>query len=257
MSGGRVAGRVAVVTGAARGIGRAIATVLAREGAQVFVADRDVAGGQTTAAAIIDGGVAAALPVDVTDLGSTEAMAASVVSQAGGIDIVCSNVGMYPETPLVEMTPSQWEEVLSVNLTGGFLVLRAWLHPMVEAGWGRVVFTSSITGNRTVVPGMAHYAAPKAGLNGRIRAAAVELAPHGITVNGVDPGTVLTEGRGELGPDFIERTSRGIPLGRLAEPKDVAHAVLYLASEEAAYVTGQTIIVDGGQTLPESGMTAA
>lgn len=257
MTAGRVAGKIALVTGAGRGIGRAIARMLGHEGASVVTADLDLKQAELTAQAIMEGGGSAmALGVDVTDPASTEAMAAGAVAREGGLDILCSNVGIYPVVPLLEMTVTEWERVISVNLTGGFLTLRACLPYLVATGAGRVVFTSSITGNRTAVPAMAHYAASKAGINGLIRSAAVELASYGVTVNGVEPGTVMTQGLVELGQDFIDRTSRGVPLGRLATPEDVAHAVLYLASDESAYVTGQTIVVDGGQVLPESGMTA-
>lgn len=249
----RLEDRVCVVTGAARGIGRGIAHVMAREGAVVVVADIDGAEAEIVAQGIMHSGASAtALALDVTDVRSTEAMARAVADRYGRLDILCSNVGVYPESPLLEMTIAEWERVLAINLTGGFSVLRACLPHLVEAEDGRVVFTSSVTGNRTAVPGMAHYAASKAGLNGLIRAAALELASHGVTVNGVEPGTVFTEGLHKLGDDFAERASRGIPLGRLASPEDVAHAVAYLASAEAGYVTGQTIVVDGGQILPEA-----
>jgi 3-oxoacyl-[acyl-carrier protein] reductase len=142
--------------------------------------------------------------------------------------------------------------VLGVNLRGCFLAIQACARPMRAQGYGRIVLTSSITGPRVSSPGHAHYSASKAGINGLIRAAALELAPSGITVNGVEPGNILTEGmRAERAPEYIRAMARSVPLGRLGTPQDVAHAVLFLASDEAAYITGTTIVIDGGQILPE------
>jgi 3-oxoacyl-[acyl-carrier protein] reductase len=142
--------------------------------------------------------------------------------------------------------------VLAVNLRGTFLAAQACLRPMKAQGYGRMVFTSSITGPRVTSPGHGHYSASKAGTNGFIRAAALEFAGYGITVNGVEPGNILTEGmKQHRSPEFIRGMEESVPLGRLGTPRDVANAVLYLASDDAEYVTGTTIVVDGGQTLPE------
>jgi 3-oxoacyl-[acyl-carrier protein] reductase len=182
-----------------------------------------------------------------------EGMARYAIENFGQLDILCANAGIFPETPLDEMTEADWDRVLDINLKGVFLSVKACLPHLKTRPSARILITSSITGNRTGISGLAHYAASKAGINGFIRTAAMELAQHNITVNGVEPGNVLTEGmESQLGQDYIDAQTEAIPLGRMADPEDIAHAMLFLASEEADYVTGQTIVVDGGQTLPES-----
>ena len=172
----------------------------------------------------------------------------------GAIDVLVHNAGILPFQSLETMDDRDWSHVLEVNLTSAFRLTKACLPHMKERGSGRVLFTSSVTGNRTGVPGFAHYCASKAGINGFIRSAAMELAPYGITVNGVEPGLVLTPGA-EAGttPEERDVMARFVPLKRWGTPMDIAHAMLYLASEGASYVTGQTIIVDGGAILPENG----
>ncbi|WP_191058597.1 SDR family oxidoreductase [Geminicoccus harenae] len=244
---GRVADRVAVVFGAARGIGAAVATRLAEEGAKVWIADRRVEG-QATAKAIGGRYLACDLAVEADIQGVID----TVLAEHGRLDICVQNAGIFPETLIDGISAAEWDQVLGVNLRGSFLAVRAAFAPMKRQRYGRIVLTSSITGPRVVPPGHAHYAASKAGLNGLIRAAALEGAPFGITVNGIEPGNVLTEGmQSERSQEFIDGMARAIPLGRLAGPRDVAHAFLFLASDEAAYITGTTIVVDGGQTLPE------
>ena len=154
---------------------------------------------------------------------------------------------------LPDIAVEEWDAVLGVNLRGCFLAIQACARPMRAQRYGRIVLTSSITGPRVSSPGHGHYSASKAGINGLIRAAAIELAPDGITVNGVEPGNILTEGmQAERSPEYIGAMARSVPLGRLGTPQDVAHAVLFLASDEAAYITGTTIVIDGGQILPEA-----
>jgi 3-oxoacyl-[acyl-carrier protein] reductase len=175
------------------------------------------------------------------------------VARYGRLDILCANAGIFPEVTLEEMTEADWDRVLDINLKGVFLSVKACLPALQEQEGGRIVITSSITGNRTGISGLAHYAASKGGINGFIKTAAMELAPYHITVNGVEPGNILTEGmEAQLGADYIEAQEEAIPLGRMGDPQDIAHAMLFLASDEARYITGQTIIVDGGQILPES-----
>ena len=170
----------------------------------------------------------------------------------GRVDILCQNAGIFPQTGLIDIPMAEWDEVLAVNLRGCFLAVQAVLPAMRANRYGRIVLTSSITGPRVVPHGHAHYAASKAGIVGLIRAAALENAAFGITVNGVEPGNVLTEGMvAERDQSYIDMMAQDIPMGRLAAPRDVAHAVLFLASDEASYVTGTTIVVDGGQLLPE------
>jgi len=164
------------------------------------------------------------------------------------------NAGIFPYAPLESMDDDAWRQVTDVNLTGAFRLTRACIPAMKERGGGRILFTSSVQGNYVAVPGCAHYAASKAGLTGLIRAAGLELAPHGITVNGVEPGLVLTDGVAEaLSERRRDLMAQYVPLKRWGKPLEIAHAMLYLASEEASYVTGQTLVVDGGALLPQNG----
>lgn len=235
---GRVAGNAALVIGGARGIGAAIATRLAEEGAHVAIADR-LAGPD-----VID--------TDISKKEDAERAVAETVARFGTLDILVQNAGIYPWTLIENIEPDEWDRVLAVNLKGTYLAARAALPVMKAKRAGRMIFTSSITGPRVTSPGHGHYSASKAGINGFIKAAALEFSGYGITVNGVEPGNILTEGmKAERSPAFIRSMEEAVPLGRLGSPRDIANAVLFLASEDASYITGTTIIVDGGQTLPE------
>ena len=252
---GRVQDKVAIVIGAAQpeGIGAGIARRLAEEGAVVTVADIDADNGRATANALAAHGRVAFLPVDVAGRASNQALAAAVLAAHGRIDILCQNAGIFPFTMLEDIGEAEWDRVLAVNLKGPFLAFQACLPAMRRQRYGRVVFTSSITGPRVSFPGHSHYSASKAGINGLIRAAALENAAHGITVNGVEPGNILTGGmRVHRTPEFIAAMESAVPMGRLGTPRDVAQACLFLASDEAAFITGTTIVVDGGQILPEA-----
>jgi 3-oxoacyl-[acyl-carrier protein] reductase len=250
---GRVDGKVAIVIGAARGIGRAIAVRLFEEGARVVIADTLADEGAATAKRLSKRGEAMFVATHVGRKDAVDALIEAALARFGCVDIVVQNAGIFPYTMLSDIAVEEWDAVLGVNLRGCFLAIQACARPMREQSYGRIVLTSSITGPRVSSPGHGHYSASKAGINGLIRAAAIELAPHGITVNGVEPGNILTEGmRAERSPEFIRAMKGSVPLGRLGTPQDVAHAVLFLASDEAAYITGTTIIVDGGQILPES-----
>jgi 3-oxoacyl-[acyl-carrier protein] reductase len=245
---GRVEDKVALVIGGARGIGGAIADRLAGEGARLVLADRREVEGRARAEEL----GAAFVVCDVADPASVRAAVRLAVERHGRLDILVQNAGIFPETLIPDIGMAEWDEVVGVNLRGCFAAVQAAFEPMRARRSGRIVLTSSITGPRVVPPGHAHYAASKAGINGLIRAAALEGAPFGIAVNGVEPGNILTEGmRAERSPDFIAAMERSVPIGRLGTPEDVANAVLFLASDEAAFVTGTTIIVDGGQILPE------
>jgi 3-oxoacyl-[acyl-carrier protein] reductase len=247
--GGRVEGKVAVVIGAARGIGKAVAERFAEERARLVLGDRD---GDLLAET--GRGLGAEFGVcDVAEKADVDRLVGLALERCGRLDILVQNAGVFPETRLDAISVAEWDRVLAVNLRGCFLAVQAALPPMRAQAYGRIVLTSSITGPRVVPPGHAHYAASKAGINGLIRAAALEAAPFGITVNGVEPGNIMTEGmRAERSPEFIATMERSVPLGRLGTPREVANAALFLASDEAAYITGTTIVVDGGQILPES-----
>jgi 3-oxoacyl-[acyl-carrier protein] reductase len=248
-----IADRSVIVTGGSRGIGRGIANVFAAKGAQVLVVGRDLAQAEATAAAIrAEGGRASGFAADVGNPGDVERMAAAALERHGGVDILCANAGVFPAARLMEMTLAQWNEVLSTNLAGAFLSVRACVPALARSGRGRIVLTSSITGPITGYPGWAHYAASKAGQLGFMRTAALELTPLGITINAVLPGNVRTEGLGELGEDYLAQMTASIPQRRLGSVEDIAYAALFFASDEAGYITGQTLVIDGGQVLPES-----
>ena len=250
---GRVQDKVAVVIGAARGIGAAIAERLVEEGARVVIADTLEDEGQATAGRLACQGDTLFVKTDVSRQASVEALVQTTLARFGRVDILVQNAGIYPYTMLPDIPVEEWDAVLGVNLRGCFLAVRACIGPMRAQRYGRIVLTSSITGPRVSSPGHGHYSASKAGINGLIRAAAIELASHGITINGVEPGNILTEAlQAERSPEFIGAMERSVPLGRLGTPRDVAHAVLFLASDEAAYIIGTTIVIDGGQILPES-----
>ena len=240
--------QVAVVTGGARGIGRGIGSVLSAEGATVVIVDLDAELGKTAAAEL--GGLA--VSADVTDRGSVEAMAARVVGDLGRIDILCANAGAYPSAILEELDEETWNGVMDLNVGGAVRSVRACLPAMRARGYGRIVLTSSITGPITGQPGFAHYGASKAAMLGFMRSAAVELARSGITINAVMPGNVSTPGFADTSDEHRDRMLMAIPMGRYAEPEEVGWAVRFLASPEAGYITGQTLVVDGGQVLPES-----
>lgn len=248
-----IAGRSVIVTGASKGIGKGIARVFAAKGARVLVVARDAGAAQKTVDEIkAAGGQAAALAADVTKLADMERMAETAMKQHGGIDVLCANAGIFPAAKLTEMTPEKWDEVLDTNLKGMFLSIKACLPAMKAKKKGRIVITSSITGPITGYPGWTHYGASKAGQLGFLRTAAIELAPSNITVNAVMPGNIKTEGLDGLGADYLKKMTDSVPLRRLGSVEDIAHGALFFASDEAAYITGQTLVIDGGQILPES-----
>jgi 3-oxoacyl-[acyl-carrier protein] reductase len=248
-----ITGRSVIVTGGSRGIGRGIARVFARAGARVLVVARgEDAARETVDAITADGGRASYLLADLSDPGSAETLARAALERHGGIDVLCCNAGIYPAALLRDITAEDIDLVLAVNVRSMMLSVRACLPAMERGGGGRVILTSSITGPITGYPGWSHYGASKAAQLGFLRSAAIELARARITINAVLPGNIVTEGLEDLGEDYLRQMERSIPLGRLGSVEDVANAALFLASDEAGYITGQTIVVDGGQVLPES-----
>ena len=249
---GRLDGRAALVFGAARGIGAAIAQRFVEEGARAIIADTIVADGEATAKRLGGPATCRFVETDITDPAPVERAVTAALEAWGKLDILVQNAGIYPWTLIENISPQEWDNVLAVNLKGTFLAARAALAPMRKAMYGRMIFTSSITGPRVTSPGHGHYGASKAGINGFIRSAALEFSRYNITVNGLEPGNILTEGmQAHRSETFIRNMERSVPLGRLGTPRDVANAALFLASDEAEYITGTTILVDGGQTLPE------
>ncbi|MFZ2868565.1 3-oxoacyl-ACP reductase FabG [Zavarzinia sp.] len=250
-------GRSVIVTGASKGIGRGIALRFGEVGARVLVVSRKLAEADAVAAEITAaGGTASGFAADVAKSADTKSMAARAVELHGGIDILCANAGIFPTVPLSEMTEDDYAAVMDTNLKGTFLSVAACLPAMKQKPGGRIILTSSITGPITGVPFMTHYAASKAGQLGFMRAAALELAPWRITVNAVLPGNIATEGLLGLGAEHVAKMEASVPLKRLGHVFDIANAAIYFASDEASYVTAQSIVVDGGQILPEGGLMA-
>jgi len=244
-------GRSVVVTGGSRGIGRGIARVFAEAGARVLITGRDKTSLDEAVADISSVGEVVGFAADVADRDQCDAVARAAVEHHGGIDVLCANAGIFPKADLETMTRSDLDEVLTTNFYGTVFAVQACLPALAESGRGRVVVTSSITGPITGDPGWSHYGASKAAQLGFIRTAAMELAEKKITINAVLPGNVLSEGLEEQGQDYLDRMSASIPLGRLGTAAEIGHAALFFASEEAGYVTGHTLVVDGGQVLPE------
>jgi 3-oxoacyl-[acyl-carrier protein] reductase len=243
-------GRSVLVTGGSKGIGKGIARVFADAGAKVVIVARH--GDQAEAAAREIGHGAFGLAGDVTSLASMDSVMKEAAARNGGLDVLCANAGIFPPAKLEDMTPEEWDLVVDTNLKGTFLSVKAAVPYLKQSDQGRIVLTSSITGVVTGYPGWTHYGATKAGQLGFMRTACMELAKYGITVNAVLPGNIVTEGLAGMGEDYQRSMAASIPLKKLGTVEDIGHAALYFASKEAGYVTGQTIIVDGGQILPES-----
>ena len=248
-----VSGRSVIVTGGSKGIGRGIARVFASAGANVLIVGR---GAEALDAAVEEmaslPGEVSGLQTDVADVRGCQEMVRTAVERYGGVDVLCANAGVFPSARLDAMTPEDLEQVLATNFKGMVYAVQACLAPLQESGHGRIVVVSSITGPMTGYPGWSHYGASKAAQLGFIRSAAMELAGRRITINAVLPGNIRTEGLDDLGEDYLQQMAATVPQGRLGHVDDIAHAALFLATDEAEYITGQSIVVDGGQVLPES-----
>ncbi len=239
------AARTALVTGAGQGLGRAIAAALVAEGHRVAFADID--GERAARAAAEFGDKALAVTVDVRDRASVEAAAAEVTSRFGPIGILVNNAARTVARPFFELTEEEWDDVLTTNLRGMVLTCQTILPGMVEAGWGRVINLASLAGQRggPQVQG-AHYASAKAGIIGLTRYLAHEFAPHGITVNAISPGPILTEATALAPPDKLKAVSSQVPLARLGAAEEVGALAAYLASPLSGFVTGATLDINGG-----------
>ena len=247
-------GKVIIVTGSGQGIGEGIARVFARAGGKLVIAARAQANGQDVVDAIrAAGGDAILLQTDVGYRAEVETLVARTVEHYGRIDVAIHNAAVYPLHTIEELSDEVLDRTLAVNMKAAYWLTQASLPHFRHQGGGRLLFTSSVTGPRVAMPGTAHYAMSKSGMNGFIRTAALEYAREHITVNGVEPGYILTQAMSALGDAAQLRAMAAcIPLGRLGTVEEIAHTMLFLASDEAAYITGQTIVVDGGSTLPES-----
>jgi 3-oxoacyl-[acyl-carrier protein] reductase len=244
----RLDGRVAFVTGASRGIGRAVARSMAARGAEVVAAARG-----DHAQAVVDeiraaGGTAVAAAVDVTDPSSIDAAVSATLARAGKIDILVNNAGIARDQLLLRMKRDDWDAVIATNLTAAFTCVQAVLKSMVRQRYGRIISVSSVVGESGNA-GQANYAASKAGLIGFTKALALEVGSRGITVNAVAPGLIETDMTQAMSEDAHAEWAARIPLKRLGTPDDVAHAILFLASDEASYITGHVLAVNGGMYI--------
>jgi 3-oxoacyl-[acyl-carrier protein] reductase len=248
---GRFEGRVAIVTGAGRGIGRAIAERFASDGAGVVVADLDdTAAGETVTAIEASGGRAVAVHVDVTRPDEVAALVHTAMGRFGRIDVLVNNAGILRSTRAAEVSPEEWHLVVDANLTGSFLCARAAYPALRDSGHGRIVNMASMAGRATSTLGGVHYTTAKAGVLGLSRHLAREWAGDGITVNAVSPGIVDTPMvRGSTDPARMAQVLAAIPMGRLADAAEIAALVCFLASDEAAYITGANVDIHGGELI--------
>jgi 3-oxoacyl-[acyl-carrier protein] reductase len=248
-----VKGRSVIVTGASKGIGRGIALCFGAAGCKVMVVSRNLGEARSVVAEITAaGGTAQSVSADVTQREDMQAMVEATLQAFGAVHVLCANAGMFPAAKLESMSEADFDTVMDTNLKGTFLSVQACLKPMQAQKFGRVILTSSITGPITGYPGWTHYGASKAGQLGFMRTAALEVARFGITVNAIMPGNIATEGLNDMGPDYLRRMEAAVPMRRLGTVAEIGHAAVFLASDEAAYITGQGLVIDGGQTLPET-----
>lgn len=239
---------IAIVTGGANGIGQGISESLAKAGAKVVVTDIDEDSGQALADKL-DG---VFIRLDVTDQANCQSVVDQVMDQFGRIDILAANTGIYPNVLIKDMKEDDWDQVFDINVKGMFFIVKSVLEVMEQQKYGRIIVTSSVTGPSTGYPGGAAYGATKSAQLGFIKSVAMEYAKDNITINAVQPGVIATEGLKAQLADLSEGAAEYIPMKKLGDVEDIGTTVVFFASEEAKYITGQHLIVDGGQTLPES-----
>ena len=245
----RLKDKVAIITGGARGIGRAIALLFAQEGADIVVGDVNMQEAEKTCLEIRSlGRQALSMEMDVADYAKIEGALNKILDKLGKVDILVNNAGITKDNLLLRMSEAEWDAVLDVNLKGAFNCLKAVSRPMIKQRAGRIINIASIIG---IIgnAGQANYSASKAGIIALTKTAAKELASRNINVNSVAPGFIQTEMTAKLPEDIQQKMKEMIPLGKFGSPEDVAKVCLFLASEEASYITGQTIVVDGGMVM--------
>lgn len=246
----RLAGKTAVVTGAGRGIGNAIARRFAEEGARVLLISRNPAscGGAAEAINADFPGSCKAFPCDVSDAAAVEACAKEILAECASIDILVNNAGVTKDGLLMRMREADWDTVMDTNLKSVFFFVKAFMRPLMKSPAGRIINMSSIVG-MTGNLGQANYAASKAGVIGFTKSVAQELASRKVTCNAIAPGFIATEMTDAIPEKAREAMLSRIPLADMGRPEDIAHAALFLASDEARYITGQVLVVDGGMTM--------
>jgi len=247
---GRLNDKVAIVIGGSMGIGAAAVEVFVNEGASVVLADVNAELGEKVAKEFP--GRVRFVRADIASRADMEHLAKTTIDIHGRIALLVQVAGIFPLNPIEAISEAEWDRVMAVNLKGPFLAIQACFPAMKRQRYGRIVLTGSITGPLVSYPDHAHYSASKAGLEGLARCAALEGAAHGITVNVVAPGNVDTASvRAACGDDVMGKMAESAPLRRLAQPREIGDAIAFLASDAAAYMTGKSLVLDGGQTLPE------
>ena len=248
-----IKGKIAIVTGASRGIGEGIAKVFSTEGATVICAARSTVDGDRVVKSINqNGGSAIFIQADIRLEADCKRLINTVVEKYGRLDIMCHNAGIYPDELMEDMSIETWDDTINTNLRSCFLLTKPCVKVMRAQKSGRILFTSSITGPNVAQARLAAYSSSKGGINAFIKAASLELAKDGITVNAVSPGNIVTESMMKLyGEDGAKEIAKIVPAGKLGDTADIGYAMVYLASDQAKFVTGQAIVVDGGQILPE------